>query len=65
MNFKLIAALVLLVLVVLFVVQNTAVMEIRFLTWTLTMSRALVIIFALIMGLICGWLLRGRTRRKQ
>lgn len=65
MNYKLISILVLIVLVVLFVVQNTDVVEIRFLFWKASMSRALVIIFVLIAGIVSGWLLRGWGRRDR
>jgi uncharacterized integral membrane protein len=43
--------------VVIFVLQNTQVVEVRFLLWTVSMSRALMLIGTLAIGLIGGWLL--------
>jgi len=65
MHIKLILTLILIGLVVLFVVQNTAVVDIRFLFWTAAMSRALLIFFVLAVGIIIGWLWRGYTLYKE
>jgi uncharacterized integral membrane protein len=51
-------------LVIIFVLQNTQVVEVRFLFWTLSMSRALILIATLAIGLIGGWLLTLPRRRK-
>jgi len=64
MNYKLISVMVLAIVVVLFVVQNTEVVEIRFLFWKMAMSRALVMLFVLIIGVAAGWLLHGHVKRK-
>ena len=58
-NLRLVASLVLIGLIVLFVSQNTAVVEIRFLIWKLSMSRALMIFFTLATGILAGWLLHS------
>jgi putative membrane protein len=65
MNYKLILTLGLTIVVVLFVVQNTEVVEIRFLFWKMAMSRALVMLFVLIVGIAAGWLLHGHVRRRR
>ena len=66
MSFKLIYLLVLAGMVTVFVFQNTAVVEVRFLLWTVAMSRALLIIVLLTIGIALGWLLHGvRTRRRR
>jgi len=52
-------------LVLIFVVQNTQVVEVRFLFWTLSMSRALVLFGTLAIGLIGGWLLKLPGRKKD
>ncbi len=65
MNYKLIGLLALMALVVLFVVQNTGVVQIRFLVWTLSMSRVLVILFVLVIGVVIGWLWHGRANRRH
>lgn len=50
--------------VLIFVVQNTQVVEFRFLVWTLSMSRALMLFGTLAIGFAAGWLLT-RPRGKQ
>jgi len=64
MNLKLIVALVLIALAAIFVVQNVAVVEVRFLFWKIGMSRALMIVFLLLIGIAVGWLLRGHFPHK-
>jgi uncharacterized integral membrane protein len=44
-------------MVIIFVLQNTQVVEVRFLFWTISMSRALILFATLAIGLIGGWLL--------
>ena len=51
-------------LVVIFVLQNTQVVDVRFLFWTISMSRALMIFGTLVIGLIGGWLLTLPKRSK-
>jgi uncharacterized integral membrane protein len=58
-NARLIISLGLILIIVLFIIQNTAVMEFRFFIWTLAMSRALMLFFVLGIGILCGWFLRG------
>jgi uncharacterized integral membrane protein len=58
-NARLIISLGLVLIIVLFIIQNTAVMEFRFFIWTLAMSRALMLFFVLGIGILCGWFLRG------
>ncbi len=65
MNYKLTISLILIGLAVLFVVQNAAVVDIRLLFWTVSMSRALMIFFLLAIGIIIGWLLRSFAEHKQ
>jgi len=67
MNFKLIMVLILIAFVILFVIQNVAVVEIQFLFWSIEMSRSLMIFALLITGVIVGWLLHsysGYRKRK-
>lgn len=49
----------LIALPVIFVLQNTEVVEIRFLFWTLSMSRVLIILLLLAIGMLAGWLLHS------
>lgn len=65
MNFKLILSLILAGLAVLFIIQNVAVVEIRFLFWSLAMSRSLFMFFLLAIGIIVGWLLHGYKMHRQ
>jgi putative membrane protein len=51
-------------LVIIFVLQNTQVVEVRFLFWTISMSRALILMGTLAIGLIGGWLLTLPKRSK-
>lgn len=59
MNFKLIAIIILVSIAAIFLVQNVAAVEVTFLFWSISMSRALLIFFTLITGFILGWSLHG------
>jgi uncharacterized integral membrane protein len=65
MNFKLVLSLILAGLAVFFVIQNVAVAEIRFLFWTLSMSRSLLMFFILAIGMVLGWLLHSCIMHRQ
>jgi len=56
-NSKLALALVLALsgMAVIFIAQNVAVVEVRFLFWQASISSALLIFFALLLGLVLGW----------
>jgi uncharacterized integral membrane protein len=56
---KLLAALALAGLVVIFVYQNAATVEVRFLAWEAAMSRSLLIFLVLAVGIMTGWLLHS------
>lgn len=62
---KLILALTLLVLVTIFIVQNTVVVEVQLLLWTIAMSRALLILGVLVMGMLLGGLLHHYITRRR
>jgi uncharacterized integral membrane protein len=55
--------------VVIFVLQNTQVVEVRLLFWTISMSRALMLFGTLAIGLVGGWLItlprRGKTPKNR
>ncbi len=63
MKTRLSLGLILLGLVVIFTVQNTEVMTVRFLLWDVALSRALLIFIVLASGVIVGWVLNGLARR--
>jgi len=48
---------VILALVIVFALQNTQVVDVQFFFWTLSMSRALVLLGTLVIGLFAGWLI--------
>jgi uncharacterized integral membrane protein len=54
---------ILAVLILLFVIQNTQVVETRFLAWTISMSRSPLFLGTFVIGVIAGWLVR-RPRHK-
>lgn len=64
-NRKIYIGLALLLLVLVFIVQNAVVVEIRWLFWTLTMSRSLMILFVLAIGIAIGWILGSHFSRKR
>ena len=68
MDARLIGVLVLAGLVVLFIIQNVAVVEIRLLFWSLQMSRSLLMFLLLAVGMIIGWFLHaylGKSRKAK
>jgi putative membrane protein len=63
MNFKLIFSIAMAGLAVLFIIQNVTVVDMKFLFWTLSMSRALLMSLILSVGIILGWLLHSYFKR--
>jgi len=61
---KTIVFIVLVALVLVFVIQNTQVVEFKFLAWTVSMSRALLLFGTFAIGIVVGWL-SGRVRPKS
>ena len=55
---------VLIGIVLIFVMQNIAVVQVRFLFWEVSMSRALMLMATLAIGLVGGWLLGLPRQRK-
>ena len=65
MHTKLVVSLVLAGLAVLFIVQNAAVVDIQFIFWKMSMSRALFMFFMLATGILVGWMLHSYYLRKK
>ena len=65
MDAKLIGVLVLAGLVVLFIIQNVAVVEIRLLFWSIQMSRSLLMFLLLAVGMIIGWFLHAYLKKSR
>lgn len=62
-NVKLAVASVFAVAVLVFAVQNIETVEVEFLLWTLSGSRALILFVVFLVGAAAGWLARGAKRR--
>ena len=65
MSTKSVIAIILILLVVVFTIQNTEVVTIKFLMFELTMSRVLVILGCFFIGLASGLLLAYRRTIKK
>jgi putative membrane protein len=65
MNAKLILAIILAGMAAVFIIQNVTSVDLTFLFWTLSMSRALLMFLILSLGFILGWLLHGSFRRMK
>ena len=56
---------IMVLLVLIFVFQNTDNVRVSFLAWEISMSRALMILLTFLVGLITGWLSRRTKQVKQ
>jgi len=65
MNAKLIVVLLLTAAALLFIVQNAAVVEIRFLFWSIQMSRSIWMILLLGAGIVIGWFLPAWLKHRR
>lgn len=65
MNTRIAIGLAVAVLSMLFIVQNIAVVEVKFLFWSIEMSRALLMVILLVAGIVIGWLLAGFFRIRK
>jgi lipopolysaccharide assembly protein A len=63
MNAKIILGIILVGMTAVFLIQNAASVDMTFLFWTLSMSRALLMFLILSLGFILGWLLHGSFRK--
>lgn len=64
-DIKLVAAIVLAILVLLFVLQNTEPVGVEFLLWTWSASRAVVLLVVFLIGVAVGWLARPGAQRRR
>jgi uncharacterized integral membrane protein len=65
MNWRHIIGAILLLLIVVFTLQNAAVVSIAFLFWKLEISRVLIIFFVLGIGFIIGWITASLTHHES
>jgi putative membrane protein len=65
MKAKIITILILAGLAAMFIFQNAAMVELKFLFWTLPASMTLTMFLIFSSGIITGWLLRGTFSRRK
>lgn len=65
MSWRFSLSLVLIGAVVLFIFQNIGVVEIRFLFWSAAISRPLLLLMVLIIGVLVGWIWHSLWRRAR
>ena len=65
MKIKIIISIILASFALLFIIQNFAVINIRFLFWTLSISSALLMFSLLLIGLILGWSLNSYSMHRS
>jgi uncharacterized integral membrane protein len=65
MKFKLIAGLFLAGLALVFVFQNINLVNIRFLFWTLAISRSVLMFSFLLIGFILGWFMHSYSLQRR
>ena len=64
MKFKELFILVLVLIFIILVIQNTKAFPVKFLIWSFFMSQALWLILALFLGLSLGWVLTLRAKKR-
>lgn len=62
MKIKLIAVFILILLAVIFIVQNATVVDVRIFFWVISISRVLLMFIILIIGILAGFLLNSYLR---
>ena len=62
MAYKYLFITILIILVMIFAVQNAAVVEIRMLFWEVSFPRSLLIFTMLLVGIVIGWVTRSIFR---
>ncbi len=62
MKWKLSITVILLFFVVVFMVQNAAIVEIKLLFWEIDMPRSLLVFMLLLIGVLIGWFTRAMYR---
>ena len=65
MNAKEIIAIVLVILLVIFAIQNTQTVDIRFLFWQISTAAVLGILVSFGVGFLAGWFFRLSRKKKE
>jgi putative membrane protein len=63
--FKFVFGIIIGIVAVVFALQNTADVDVKFLVWTLTVSRALILLVMLAAGFLVGLAVGGLARRRR
>ena len=64
-NIKLSTTLILVICATVFLIQNTQVVDINVLFWTISMSGSIMVVSLLIIGFLIGWFLNGYLSNKK
>jgi uncharacterized integral membrane protein len=64
-KFKSIVWAVIAALVLIFIIQNVGAVDINLLFWKISMSRSLLILFTIVIGMIAGWFLKGSALHRK
>ena len=65
MKFTFVLGVIFGILVVAFILQNTEIVEINFLFWNISISRALMVLLVFIIGIIVGAIIKDIGARKK
>ncbi len=65
MAYRILITIALFILVMIFAVQNAAIVEIRLLFWQVALPRSLLIFMMLLTGIIIGWFARSIVRASR
>lgn len=63
--YKLLFAVILLLLVLIFIFQNTQQVAIQFLIWEVSTARGIMVLLILLVGTLIGWLGRGQVASRR
>ena len=64
-NYNLVLVIIGLISVVIFTLQNTEVVAVRFLFWKIEMSRVILILIVFLTGMLLGYLLHGHRNKSN
>ena len=53
------------IIVIVFMVQNVEKVDITFFAWTMTVSRAIMILIVFVIGIVLGWVIKSLGYRKK
>lgn len=65
MNFKIFSIITLIILAVVFILQNVTEVEVNLFLWHIKISRALLIVINLLIGFLLGWFIKSYTGYKN